>query len=58
MISRELILELQKIAKEEQNKNLSFEEASKAAENLVGFFDALLEIDYRNKNQSSTEQLG
>jgi len=47
-----LILELQKISKEEQNKELSLEEATEAANNLVGFFDLLLKIDSRNKKST------
>ena len=50
--SMNLILELQKISKEEQNKELSLEEATEAANNLVGFFDLLLKIDSRNKKST------
>lgn len=52
MASKELILELQKIAKEKQGKELTYEEASEAANNLVGFFDLLLKIDSRNKKSA------
>jgi len=50
-VSKELAIELQKIVKEEQNKDLSFKEASKASENLVGFFDVLIKIDSRNNSE-------
>lgn len=56
MPSKELIVELQKIAKEKQNKDLSFEEASNAAENLVGFFDLLLKIDSRNNKDKEAKR--
>ncbi len=52
MASKELILELQKIAREKQGKELTYEEASEAAYNLVGFFDLLLKIDARNKKSA------
>jgi hypothetical protein len=52
MASKELILKLQKIARKKQSKELTYEEASEAADNLVGFFDLLLKIDSRNKKSS------
>ncbi len=50
-LSKERILELQKIFKNKYGKKLSFTEATEAASNLVGFFDLLLKIDRRNKNE-------
>lgn len=52
-LSKNRILEFQKIFKEEYGKELSFAEASEAANNLVGFFDLLLKIDARNKGKIS-----
>lgn len=50
-ISKERILELQRIFEKEYKKKISFAEATEAANNLVGFFDLLLEIDTRDKNK-------
>lgn len=50
-LSRERILEFQRIFKQEYGRKLSFAEASEAANNLVNFFDLLLKIDRRNKNK-------
>lgn len=52
-LSKERILEFQKLFKEEYGKELSFTEASEAANNLVGFFELLLKIDARNKSKIS-----
>lgn len=49
-ISKERILEFQKIFKDKYDKKLSFAEATN---NLVGFFDLLLKIDRRNKNKTN-----
>jgi len=51
-LSKERILELQRIFKEEYGKELSFAEATEAANNLVGFFDLLLKIDIRTNPQN------
>lgn len=45
-VSKELILELQTIIKEEYEKEVSFEEASEIANGLVGYFDAFARIDH------------
>jgi len=50
-LSKERILEFQKIFKEEYGKELSYKEAHEAAHNLVGFFDLLHKIDRKNKNK-------
>jgi len=51
-LSKERILEWQKIFKEEYGKEMSFAEASESANNLVGFFDLLLKIDMRENTQN------
>lgn len=51
-ISKERILELQKITKEEYGKELTFTEGTEAVNNLVGFFDLLLKIDRRINPQN------
>ena len=50
-LSKERILEWQRIFREEYGKEFTYEEAYEAAHNLVGFFDLLLKIDRRNKNK-------
>lgn len=45
-VSKELVSELQTIIKEEYKKEVSFEEASKIANGLVGYFDTLARIDH------------
>ncbi len=48
-ISKERVLELQKIFEKDYKRKLSYKEAHEAAHNLIGFFDLLLKIDKRNK---------
>ncbi len=48
-VSRELIEEFQKIVKEEHNKDLTFEDASSIANGLVGYFDLLAKINFRDE---------
>ncbi len=50
-LSKERILEWQKIFKENWGVEYTFDEAAEAANNLVGFFDLLLKIDRRNKDE-------
>lgn len=50
-LSKERILEWQKIFKEDYGREVSFAEAAEAANNLVGFFDLLLKIDRKNKKK-------
>ncbi|MFH1694554.1 MAG: hypothetical protein ABH880_02255 [Patescibacteria group bacterium] len=50
-LSREEIEEFQTIYKKEFGKEISYEEASESAHNLVNFFSLLLDIDRRNKNR-------
>ncbi len=52
MISKERILEWQKIFKEKWGVEYTFAEATEAAHNLVGFFDLLLKIDMRENPQN------
>ena len=46
-VSKESILELQTIIKEEYDKEVSFEEVSKIANGLVGYFDTLAKIHHK-----------
>ena len=48
-LSKERILEWQKIFKEKWSVEYTFAEAEEAASNLIGLFDLLLKIDRRNK---------
>ncbi len=50
-LSKERILEWQKIFKENQGVEYTFAEAEEAADNLIGFFDLLLKIDRRNNDE-------
>jgi len=51
-LSKERILEFQKILKQDYGKEFSFAEATEAANNLVGSFDLLLKIDMRENPQN------
>lgn len=51
-VSKERILELQKIIKEEYHKEVSYKEAYEIGNNLVGYFSLLWEIDQRNKKKA------
>lgn len=53
-VSKELILELQTIIKEESGKEVTFEEASKIANGLVGYFDTLAKIHHKNEEKKET----
>jgi len=55
-LSKERILEFQKILKQDYGKEFSFAEATEAANNLVGSFDLLLKIDRRNKNKLKNQK--
>ena len=50
MLSKESIEEYQKIMKEQYGEEVSFEEAREQGENLVRFFELLIEIDRKPKN--------
>ena len=53
-VSKKLVLELQTIIKEESGKDVTFEEASKTANGLVGYFDTLARIDHQDEKESKT----
>ncbi len=55
-VSKGLILELQTIIKEESNKEVTFEEASKIANGLVGYFDTLAKIQHKIDNSEEHEK--
>ena len=46
-LSKEQILEWQKTLTEDYGREVSFAEADEVANNLIGFFDLLLEVDRR-----------
>lgn len=48
-VSQKLILELQRIMKEEYGRELSIVEAGEIANNLVSFYDLLLKVDAKTK---------
>jgi len=56
-LSRERILEWQRIFKKEYGKEFTYEEAYEAAHNLVGFFDLLLKVDMRENPQNYNKKL-
>ena len=51
-VSKELVLELQTIIKEEYAKEVPFEEASEIANGLVGYFDTLAKIHHRDEKET------
>lgn len=55
-LSKERILEWQKILKEDYGREISFAEAAEAANNLVGFFSLLLKVDMRINPQNYTKK--
>ena len=55
-LSKERILEWQKIFKEKWGVEYTFAEATEATSNLVGFFDLLLKIDTRENPQNYTKK--
>lgn len=59
MISQKLIDEFKQLFKNKYGVNYTDEEAREAANNLVGFFELLLKIGYRNKqkNHEKTEKV-
>ena len=50
MLKRETIEELKRIMKENYGKDLSMQEATEAANILVGYFDILAQADFHDKN--------
>ena len=55
-LSKERILEWQELFKEKWGVEYTFEEATEAANNLVGSFDLLLKIDMRENPQNYTKK--
>ena len=55
-VSKERILELQTIIKEEYGKEVSFEEALKIANDTVGYFDLLAKIDHKMQHDHPNEK--
>ena len=55
-LSKERILEWQKIFKEKYGEEYTFAEAEEDANNLIGFFDLLLKIDVRENPQNYTKE--
>lgn len=60
MISRQLLLELRQIIKEERELVLTLEEVTDIATTLIGFTETLLKIeaktDTKNKNENDYEK--
>lgn len=52
-VSKERVLELQTILKEEYEKEVSYKEASEIANGLVGYFDTLAKIDHRDEKETA-----
>ena len=50
MLNKESIEEYQRIMKEHYGEEISFEEAREQRENLVSFFELLIETDRKPKN--------
>lgn len=50
-VSKERILELQEIIKKDYERDVSFEEASKIANGLVGYFDTLAKIHHKEQKK-------
>ena len=51
--SKEKVLELKKIIKEEYDKEVSYKEAHDIGSGLLGFFSLLFKIDQRNKQNKN-----
>lgn len=54
-VSKELILELKQVIKEEYEKDITFEEASEIANGLVGYFDLLAKIKHKNETMLDSD---
>lgn len=53
MLSKQLLDELKLILKEEFNLELSEKDSAKLARNLVGYFELLAKIHYRNRENET-----
>ena len=51
MISEELVLELQKIIKEDYSRDITLKEAREIGENLAGYYDTLAKIYHKMKEE-------
>lgn len=51
MVSKKLILEFQKIVKEQYGKEISFSDANKIANGLVDHFDLLAKLNYKIEDE-------
>lgn len=51
MLSKERILELQKIIKDEYGKEISFSEASEIGNGLTNYFDLLARLNWKIENK-------
>ncbi len=49
-VSKELVLELQTIIREDYEKELDFQQVSLIAKDLVGFFDTLAQIHHQDND--------
>jgi hypothetical protein len=54
-VSKELVLELQTIIKEDYDREVSFEQASSIGNTLVGYFDLLAEM-HRQQQEAESPQ--
>lgn len=54
-VSKELVLELQSIIKEDYEKEVDFQDTSLIANGLVGYFDLLAKINHRNNEYEHGE---
>ena len=55
-VSKERILELQQIIKEDYDREVSFSEASEIANGLVGYFDLLAKLYHQIKSEPANTQ--
>ena len=56
-VSKERILELQQIIKEDYDREVSFSEASEIANGLVGYFDLLAKLYHQDRTHSQTPEI-
>lgn len=55
-ISEATIREMQQILKEDYGKDLTLGEVAEITKNLVGYFDLLARIHYREKNKNDYDE--
>jgi len=56
MISETLAIEFQEAVKEDYGKDMSLEEATRILSDLVGYFDKLAEIHYKDLEDKKIEK--